>query len=192
MSRVKKGQKFLDLGCCFGQVIRKLVHDGAPAENLVGTDLEQGFVDLGYDLFKDRGRLESTFTAGDFFGSEIVERYERSFDFVHAASFFHLFTWSEQVEVMSKAILLLRPVSGSLLFGRQTSFDQSGPFEHPATRSGEMFRHDEASFRELVSQVQAEFGTNLKVEVNVHDNSKWAPTDKDPMKWRMMYFCITT
>lgn len=33
LCRLKKGEKLLDLGCCFGQDIRKLVHDGAPSEN---------------------------------------------------------------------------------------------------------------------------------------------------------------
>ena len=31
--RLKKGERLLDLGCCFGQDIRKLVHDGVPSEN---------------------------------------------------------------------------------------------------------------------------------------------------------------
>ena len=33
VSRLKKDSKLLDLGCCFGQDIRKLIHDGVPAEN---------------------------------------------------------------------------------------------------------------------------------------------------------------
>ena len=33
LSRLKGGDKLLDLGCCLGQDIRKLVYDGVPSEN---------------------------------------------------------------------------------------------------------------------------------------------------------------
>jgi hypothetical protein len=39
LERVKKGEKFMNLGCCFGQEIRQLVHDGAPSVNTYGSDL---------------------------------------------------------------------------------------------------------------------------------------------------------
>lgn len=40
--------------------------DGAPAANLIGTDIQQGFLDLGYDLFKDHDTFEGRFMAGDY------------------------------------------------------------------------------------------------------------------------------
>ncbi|KAJ5287036.1 hypothetical protein N7478_002722 [Penicillium angulare] len=44
---------FLDMGCGLGQDIRRLILDGAPAEHLVGLDIEPAYIDLGYELFKD-------------------------------------------------------------------------------------------------------------------------------------------
>ena len=40
--------------------------DGAPAENIYGTDSESEFMDLGYDLFRDRDMLKSIL----FFGKK--------------------------------------------------------------------------------------------------------------------------
>ena len=58
--RMKNGENFLDLGCCFGQDLRELVADGAPSENIYGLDIEGPLIDVGYDLFMDRGKIKST------------------------------------------------------------------------------------------------------------------------------------
>ena len=67
---MKQGDNFLDIGCCFGQELRKLSSDGAPSSNLYGIGLERSFVDFGFELFRDRDRLESTFLTGDIFVEE--------------------------------------------------------------------------------------------------------------------------
>jgi hypothetical protein len=46
LDRVKNGEQYLDLGCCVGQDIRKLVSDGAPSENTYGSDLKASFWDI--------------------------------------------------------------------------------------------------------------------------------------------------
>jgi hypothetical protein len=47
LERVKNGENFLDLGCCLGQEIRKLVFDGAPSVNTYGSDLHGEFISVG-------------------------------------------------------------------------------------------------------------------------------------------------
>lgn len=44
LSRLKNEQRLLDLGCCFGQDIRKLVHDGVPSENRTWPSHSQDFL----------------------------------------------------------------------------------------------------------------------------------------------------
>ncbi|KAK0341756.1 hypothetical protein LTR02_017117 [Friedmanniomyces endolithicus] len=89
LHRLKAGEALLDLGCCFGQDLRRLVFDGAPASNLTGVELEQGFLDLGYELLLDRGRFRVPLIAGDFF--EPIPGLEKgSFDMIHAAFFLSL------------------------------------------------------------------------------------------------------
>lgn len=45
---------FLDAGCCVGQELRHLMRRAkVPPQNLYGFDLEPGFFDVGYKLFRD-------------------------------------------------------------------------------------------------------------------------------------------
>ena len=71
LERIKSGQTLLDLGCCFGQDLRRLVADGAPSRNLCGMDCNATFIDLGYDLFLDRETFEATFVVSDFLNDAI-------------------------------------------------------------------------------------------------------------------------
>lgn len=116
LKHLKTGNaNLLDLGCCLAQDLRKLVHDGVPSTSLSGSELEAGFIDLGYDLFRDRDALQAKFSVNDFFDettqNEVLQ--EGAFDYIYAASFFHLFGWEEQVQAFSRAVRLLKP---TLLF----------------------------------------------------------------------------
>ncbi|PCH33469.1 hypothetical protein WOLCODRAFT_62696 [Wolfiporia cocos MD-104 SS10] len=42
LGKERKGAIFLDIGCCFGNGIRKVVADGFPVENVIGSDLHPG------------------------------------------------------------------------------------------------------------------------------------------------------
>ncbi|GAN02287.1 hypothetical protein MAM1_0020d01730 [Mucor ambiguus] len=44
---------FLDIGCCTGTDLRKMMLDGYPKDYLIGMDIEQCYIDCGYELFKD-------------------------------------------------------------------------------------------------------------------------------------------
>ncbi|KAK7747066.1 hypothetical protein SLS62_009222 [Diatrype stigma] len=61
---------FLDVGCCVGQVLRQLALDGVDSRRLYGVDLEPGFVQAGYELFRDRKKLRATFVIGDLLKSD--------------------------------------------------------------------------------------------------------------------------
>jgi hypothetical protein len=188
LARVKSGEKLLDLGCCFAQDLRKLVFDGAPAENLHGSELEQGFLDLGYDLFKDKDKLTSPLASGDFFDQKTLSEDRHTFDMVHAASFFHLFSWDEQVDAWTKTLHLLKPKTGSMVFGRQTAVKEAGIIKHPATRSGEMYRHDADSFKKLVERVSEETGVKVNIKVSGYDSQ--GQGGMEGKGWNMIRFVV--
>ncbi|UKZ80066.1 hypothetical protein TrVFT333_007831 [Trichoderma virens FT-333] len=87
----------LDIGCCVGQVLRKLVHDGIEPTRLFGTDLHSEFISIGTELFDDEG-CGLTFAAGDMLDPEdkALDTLDGKITIIHAANFFHLFTWEEQ------------------------------------------------------------------------------------------------
>ena len=155
--------KLLDLGCCFAQDIRKLVHDGVPSENLYACDLRQEFLDLSYDLFADKDTLRSYLFEADIFqDGGALSDIAGGIDFIYAGSFFHLFNWDDQMKICKKIIEVLKPVKGSLVFGRQTGNIRGQ--EVPKTITGikdspTIWRHDPDSFKKMWEIAGQETGT---------------------------------
>ncbi|KAK8029765.1 Methyltransferase [Apiospora rasikravindrae] len=147
VKRVQEGATLLDLGCCFGQDLRKLAYDagpGSPTCNLIGTDLQPAFLQLGYELFADRDRFEATFVSGDVFAEDFLAEYRGKVDIVYLGSFLHLFSEPQQRVVVRQLRRLLRPRAGSMVFGRNLGAGKGGPFRmesigwdlHPTRKGG--------------------------------------------------------
>ena len=181
-------QKFLDLGCCLAQDLRKLVFDGAPSENLYGLDVEEGFIALSYDLFRDKATLKSHFVAEDMLladekkidldgpGMTIIEAstsptalvplvsLDKGVSIIAANSFFHLYNYSEQLKLAKRVVQLLSPERGSLILGRQVG--SSVPGEYTAVNNkGTRYSHDVASFQRFWDQVANEIGDGCSFRV---------------------------
>ncbi|KAH6652735.1 hypothetical protein BKA67DRAFT_518946 [Truncatella angustata] len=148
LRRVREGQILLDLGCCFGQDIRKFVADGAPSENLIGVDTEGRFAELGYELFKDRDTLKTRFYTQSIFDSSFLAHLHGTVDIIYLGSFLHLFSFDKQKVVVEQLIRLLRKRPGSLVFGRHLGADQGGEFNMKSL-GWDLYRHSEETIRLL-------------------------------------------
>ncbi|KFX96738.1 hypothetical protein V490_03169 [Pseudogymnoascus sp. VKM F-3557] len=170
LSRLKNDNHiFLDLGCCFGSEIRQLTADGAPSENLYGSDLRLEFWELGYDLFRDREKLKSSFLVGDVFDSSSeLGKLDGKVDIIHAASFFHLFTYEQQLEVGKRIVKLLRPVEGSLVLGRMVGNTEPGLL---TSKDGKktLYRHNEESWAGLWREISELTGVKFEVKSHLVD-----------------------
>ncbi|KAF2867678.1 hypothetical protein BDV95DRAFT_172554 [Massariosphaeria phaeospora] len=163
LNRIKNGDKYLDLGCCVGQDIRKLVYDGAPSENTYGVDLMNDFMEIGYDLFLDKATLKTTFMAADVFEKDSeLNRLDGEIDIVHAASFFHLFGWEGQLQAAKRMVSLVKPKPGSLIVGRHIGNINPG-------EEASKFMHDADSFALLWKQVGEETATSWEVDARLGD-----------------------
>ena len=100
MARLRSGATFVDAGCFFGQEIRFLVfNERIPASQLYAFDLEPAFIDMGYELVRDKETLHAHFFLGDLLATnhsstdEAQEQkmriIEGKMDIVHAASVLH-------------------------------------------------------------------------------------------------------
>ncbi|KAF1944043.1 hypothetical protein EJ02DRAFT_342145 [Clathrospora elynae] len=165
VERLRKGQKLLDMACCFGQTIRQLVNGGAPAENITGSDLQPDFIELGYKLFKDRDTLQSKFLVADIFdSSSALADMRGSIDMVYAGSFFHLWGMKEQVSVSKAVAALLRPKPGSMILGRQIGAIEATEKVAP---TGTMYRHNVESFKKMWKEIGDDLGVSFTVDAKL-------------------------
>lgn len=184
----------MDLGCCFAQDLRQLVLDGVASDRLYGIDVDRKFLDLGYDLFLDRGTLNSHFLAVDALepssspssssaAQDDLAGVNGKIDIVWAASFFHLFPRPRQLTAAKTVVALLKPKPGSLVLGRQLGSVRPG--EYDVMKDGRwQFRHDVRSWTEFWDEVGRETGTSWRVEASLDEvdfgyeqNREWGDPD---------------
>src|SRR3569833_1440039 len=89
----RPGARLLDLGCGIAQDLRQLVADGVPATHLYGLEAQEGFLELGYDLF---GAADA-FPADHFIAADLLDRADPrvadlggTLDAVHLGMILHL------------------------------------------------------------------------------------------------------
>ena len=175
LSRIKAGATFLDAGCCFGYVLRQLALDGAPPVNLIGSDLRQEYIDLGYELFRDRESFGARFLTGNLLepSDAALAELDGTVDIIHAASLFHLFSWADQVRLGERLVRFFKPNGeGPMVFGRQRG--SAEPVNRDGKDVGELVRydHDPKTLQELWDEIGSRTGTIWKVDARL-DNESW-------------------
>ncbi|RAH58865.1 hypothetical protein BO85DRAFT_394180 [Aspergillus piperis CBS 112811] len=170
ISNLTASSVMLDLGCGLGQEIRRLVYDGAPAENIVGLDKDERFIELGFDLFRDMATLDSTFLVDDFFKpSPKLAQLASQIRVINSGYFLHLWDWGGQVSVAKCMIGYLSLQEGDLITGVQFGREDAGLWKVP-TLDYAIFLHNPASFASMWHQIGEETGTRWLV---------WSRSDRE-------------
>ncbi|RDL40145.1 Uncharacterized protein BP5553_00124 [Venustampulla echinocandica] len=167
LQRLKDGASLLDLGCCFAQDLRKLVHDGAPATNLWGAELEQEFINLGYELFLDKETFGGHFMQADVFDMEgPLKQLDGKLDMVQVGLFLHLFSWEGQVTACKRIVGLMKPKTGTLIIGQQIGVLEA---KEVTVAGGKrvMFKHNVESFEKMWKEVGEKTGTEWQVRASM-------------------------
>jgi len=177
LGKERPGALFLDIGCCFGNDIRKAVADGFPIDQVIGSDLRPEYWELGHKLFNSTPEtFPAAFVPGDAFSEEFL-RWELLRDtplttpapdlhslktltplsgrvsVIHASAFFHLFDESNQFRLAHLLSSLLSPEPGLIIFGGHVGAKVKGMHIReysglPETRR-ERFAHSPESWMEL-------------------------------------------
>ncbi|MCJ1434882.1 hypothetical protein MMC27_004252 [Xylographa pallens] len=200
LPRLRSGATFVDAGCCFGQVIRFLTfNENIPATQLYAFDLEPAFVDIGYELFRDKEKLSAHFLSGNLLAVEgsteaqELTALEGKMDIVHVASVLHCWALDDMVIAAKRLVSLTSKEPGSLIVGNQLGSLDAGQYEMP-TGKGFNYRHNEESMGRFWHQVGEETeskwsvtsGMFLPPAVKENMEHSWAKSDPN---MRMIWFC---
>jgi len=158
--------RLLDVGCCFGQDLRRLVADGAPSENLVGLELEPKFVDLGFGLFADRELFKGQMIVGSIFDESVngpVASLKGSINIVNAAFFFHLFSLDDQIKLGVNLVNLMKDDPKAMVLGRHLGSSIGEERSSPMAPTGKMYFHSPDSFKSLWATISERTQTTWHV-----------------------------
>ncbi|PYH48060.1 class I SAM-dependent methyltransferase [Aspergillus saccharolyticus JOP 1030-1] len=166
----------LDLGCGLGQNLRLLAAHGIPTNRMVALDLEPRLWELGYELFKDRTRMQAQFIPGDFHSmpDEQLAAVQGTVELVIAAQFLHLFSREGQQAACKRIVALSRV--GTMLVGFQQG--RARPIEY-LRPWGVTFYQNRESFTGMWEAVQEETQTVWEGEVREVDLFEWGMEEED-------------
>ncbi|KAH0832526.1 hypothetical protein AYO21_10660 [Fonsecaea monophora] len=162
---------FLDLGCCLGQDVRKLLFDGGDTSRIYGADLRPEFIEVGYELFRDEDRFpraEHFIAPADVFDfspeSELSKKCDGRVGILHSTSVFHLFDWDQQVTMARRCLQLMTTKNGRVLIcGCQVGNENPGEFPR-RLGGGSRYRHNEASWKRMWDEVIRQESTKYKIK----------------------------
>ncbi|KAJ5112605.1 hypothetical protein N7532_000650 [Penicillium argentinense] len=165
LERVKNGYQFLDLGCCFAQEVRLLVSDGAFSQNVFGVDLVEDFINLGYDLFLDKEKINAKFLVSNLFDTDSIVSKELTgkLDIIHASNFFHLWSWTKQIEASKAVVKLLADKPGSLIIGSQVGSKKSRMTTMPGLILT-LFTQSVRTFKLMRGEILRDLGVDFEVK----------------------------
>ncbi|KAL7284160.1 hypothetical protein ACG7TL_001441 [Trametes sanguinea] len=186
---------FLDLGCCMGTDVRKLVYDGYPAEHVFGCDLRPEFIELGYELFGDADRCPIRFFTSNVFDlpkttepassnvsvsdpstvNDLIQ-LRGALTHIYTGALFHLFTEEVQYSLALRLVTLLRRSPGAIVFGRHQGLREEGVINDQYGRR-DRYGHSEKSWPQMWKRVFAEaegedFAEKIVVRAELRDQFK--------------------
>ncbi|PSR90483.1 hypothetical protein PHLCEN_2v4901 [Hermanssonia centrifuga] len=167
---------FIDLGCCMGSDVRKLVADGYPASNVLGCDLRQEFIDCGHNFYNDSETCKIRFFTSDIFEVPYPFSAESALAFTgisqvtgllqlreavthfYTGALFHLFDEATQYALALRVAMLLKRKPGTVVFGRHQGLPEAGMINDHMQRT--RYGHSPTSWpllwKKVFSEVESE------------------------------------
>ncbi|KAJ3498324.1 hypothetical protein NLG97_g1218 [Lecanicillium saksenae] len=163
IARLKASGKYLDIGCCMGQDLRKLVMDGVPSDNLYGTDLYSGYLTLSYDLFRDKATLKSHLRQGNILTmtseGDILRRLTGMVDIIHLGMLLHTMDIKQQWLLIESCLGLLKSGCKTAIVGSALGHVDG------AVGSDSNFLHSDRTFTKMCNDIAREAGMTLECNV---------------------------
>ncbi|TFY63125.1 hypothetical protein EVJ58_g3435 [Rhodofomes roseus] len=213
LGKEREGAVFLEIGCCFGNDIRKAVADGYPLQNCIVSDIEPALWDYGFQLFKDTPEtFPVPFVAGDSLDPTFLEpvppftslpstpapplasvkrlsELQGHVSAIHLSAVFHLFPEEKQLHLARALAGLLSPASGSMILGWHAGLPQKGVFEgreRPDSQHIDLFCHSPETWKELWDGVVFPKGT-VRVEAELRELEGGPPRPAGKVYWKLVW-----
>lgn len=142
---------------------------------MFASDISGELWDLGFELFNDRDKMVAKFIQANVLdtGSGLGQ-LKGMVDVIIANQFIHLFDWEGQVSVMKKIVELSKP--GTILIRYQRA---QVPPRELERQWGNMYFHDDESFRKLWQRVEVGTKSKWDLDVKLVDLSEWGMEEED-------------
>jgi len=197
---------FLDIGCCMGTDVRKLVQDGYPAHHVFGCDIRPEFIRAGYDLYQDENDCRIRFFSSDVFDvpvnaasvkvdvplpsvsnlSDLTNRVTH----IYAGALFHLFDEATQYAIAVRMATLIRRGTGAIIFGRHQGLDPAGMIDDVMDRV--RYGHSPESWKRMWHRVFVEMEGAKFAEERLRVDAEFAESFQiGKMQVRMMYWSVS-
>ena len=162
-------------------MLRQLRHDGVEGRQLYGTDVQAKFIDIGYELFRDKDGLGATFVVGDMLDPEDnrLSQLANKVTIIYAGSFFHLFNWTEQLYIGIRLVgFLKKGTRNALIYGRHAGTTNPGV---PDSNNTGVYLHDQHTFQRLWDEIGKATNSKWTVELEAVGDSidEWPQITKD-------------
>lgn len=167
------------------------MHDGAPSENIMGSELHGEFVELGYDLFRDHDKLKSKFVVGDFFKLTGRGFHGERFDIIYQSAFLHLFNLQDQTDLIIKVVTELLKGPGSMFVGRQIGAINATEYQSKALRTVACYWHNEETWQRMVNTVASKIGKKFESKFELGERLPRSEYDFGREDVVNFGFCIT-
>ncbi|KAK9792201.1 putative Methyltransferase [Seiridium cardinale] len=155
LAALKSGEvNYLDVG---------FFADGAPSKSIYGVEFHGGFIDLSYDLWRDRDTLRAQLMQGDILDlGESLSDLLGKMSYIHLGMVLHVFDLRKQALLLENCIKLLNPDRpGAMILGEAV-----GDVEGLQTPSG-FYMHSNKTLKDLCAEVSVHAGRSLDCHVTL-------------------------
>ena len=163
MSHLKSNAsaQHLDVGCCLGQDIRKLLLDGVPPSQVTGLEVEPGFIDLGFSLFKDKDRLATRFLKANVLTDiDTLSQFEGKISSIYIGMVLSLFNHEEQKTVLRNLLKMLVDDGTGILLGNTVGHVDG--LMQPAMMGKMTLLHNLETWKKLCKEIEEETGFKIQ------------------------------
>ena len=178
-----KNKTILDIGCGLGQDLRKMSLDGVPQKFLFGLDIEQEFINLGYELFGDKSSSKITFITTNILDIEKFHQLKEkmTFDIIYTSAVIHLLNKDDIRSLLTNINSLLS--KGCIFYGQTTGLKNPENIQDNFGRI--RYLHSKDSLEKEFNEVGFRYIRVTSIQRSLMEDKS---SNTHSVDWKMLFF----